>query len=180
MIETFFYDFLQRAVGVTQVRTRNTILDFIPTMSDLLALSEDEISSFVSTVHSSNTARGNHKVLITPNMTVSLQALLFELKDRSVCGALPTQAVLDAIQPANVAALRRARGLALEHKKRRKQNSAVAAMTIPKFHGANYDEFITAFWSLASRTIGLNDLPLDYLMRDDPPGNYNQAWASIY
>ena len=173
-----FNKFLQRALGVTQVRTRNAILDFIPTMNDLLSLSEDEISSFVSTIHSSNTARGNSKILISPNVTVSLQALLFELKDRQICNALPDQAVIDAIQPADVAVLRRSRGQALEHKKRRKQNTATAAMTVPKFNGSNYDEFITAFRSLASRSIGLNDLPLDYLMRDSAPGTYNQAWAS--
>ena len=173
-----FGAFLQRAVGITQARTRTAILDFIPTMNDLLSLSEEEISSFVSTIHSSNTARGNQKVLITPNVTVSLQALLFELKDRALCDALPTQAVIDNIQPADVAVLRRARGIAIEHKKRRKQNSAAPVMTVPKFNGSNYDEFITAFRSLASRSIGLNDLPLDYLMRDDPPGNYTAGWTS--
>ena len=38
-------------------------------------------------------------------------------------------------------------------------------MTIPKFASTNYNEFMTAFKTLASRQIGTNELPLDYLMR---------------
>ena len=37
---------------------------------------------------------------------------------------------------------------------------------------------MTAFCSAVSRQIGLNDLPLDYLMRPNLTGNYNGTYAS--
>ena len=50
-------------------------------------------------------------------------------------------------------------------------------MTIPKFAGTNYSEFITAFKTLASRQIGANELLLDYLMREHECGKYNALYA---
>ena len=174
-----FDNFLQNVVGVTVPHARNAILDFIPTLSDLLALSDDEIASFVATIHASNSARANNaKVLISPQVTVSLQALLFELKDRELCGALPTLAEINMITIADLAFLRKSRNAALQHNKRRKEASASKEMTVPKFHGHNYDEFISAFKSLASRHVGVNGLPLDYLMRDNPPGDFFAVWNS--
>ena len=165
--------------GVTVPRARNAILDFVPTLNDLLSLSDDEIASFVTTIHSSNSARGNNaKILISPNVTLSLQALLFELKDRELCNALPTMQEINAITTNDLALLRKARSTAQEHNKRRKEANASKDMTVPKFHGHNYDEFISAFKSLASRHNGVNGLPLDYLMRNGPPADYFAVWSS--
>ena len=173
-----FAHFVQNVLGVTTPRVRNVIFDFVPTFNDLLSTTDDEIAAFVSTTHSSNSARGNtQKILIPSNVSISLQAMLFELKDRELCQALPDQATLQAITPVHLTALRRARATALEHKKNRSASTS-SSMTVPSFKGSNYDEFIAAFKSLASRQIGVNDLPLDYILRDEPPGNYMGVYAS--
>ena len=173
-----FQGFVQNTLGVTTPRVRNVIFDFISTFEELLSTTDEEITNFVSTTHSSNSARANNqKILIPSNVAISLQALLFELKDRSLCNALPDAATLSAITALQLRALRRARAAAIEHKKNR-TSASTASMTVPSFKGTNYDEFIAAFKSLASRTIGVNDLPLDYLLRDDPPGNYSTRYTS--
>ena len=173
-----FNDFIQNVMGINTLRVRNVITNFVPTFSNLLTTTDDEIATFVSTTHSSNSARGNtQKILIPSNVSVSLQAMLFELKDREVCQALPDQATLQAIMPIHITALRRARASAIEHRKNQSASTS-SNMTVPAFKGTNYNEFMAAFKSLASRQIGVNDLSLDYILRDDPPGNYMGAYAS--
>ena len=173
-----FTNFITNVVGVTQARARNAITNFIPTFTVLLSTTDEEITNFISSTHSSNSARANNaKILLPSNVAISLQAMLFKLKDRDLCNALPDQATLQAINTATLAALRQTRATAIEHKKNRK-SAASNAMTVPAFKGNNYDEFIAAFRSLASRQIGVNDLPLDYVMRHDPPGNYNSPYTS--
>ena len=50
-------------------------------------------------------------------------------------------------------------------------------MDIPKLTTSNYEAFITAFQSLASRTKGASGVTLDYLMRTQN-GNYESPWVS--
>ena len=50
-------------------------------------------------------------------------------------------------------------------------------MDIPKLTTSNYEAFITAFQSLASRTKGAGGVTLDYLMRTQN-GNYESPWVS--
>ena len=51
-------------------------------------------------------------------------------------------------------------------------------MDVPKFKGLNYDEFMTSFTTLVSCQTGVNDLPLDYLMRENATGLYDAVYAS--
>lgn len=105
-------------------------------------------------------------------MIVALQAISFELCNRQKCGAWPDQAVLNAITPADINSLQRGRSAAMRHMEGKK-DSTPTTMDVPAFKGTNFDEFMTAFKTLAARQIGANELPLDYLMRPGPPGNYN-------
>ena len=178
MIQSFFANFVQNVLGVPTPWAQNTIIAFVSTFTDLLSATDEEINSFVTTTHSSNSARAaNAKILIPSNVAVLLQALLFELKDRDLCNALPDAAMLNAITPVQLGALRRSRANAIAHAKNRNTSTA-ASMTVPAFKGSNYDEFIAAFKSLASRQIGINGLPLDYIMRDGPPANYTGQFTS--
>ena len=42
----------------------------------------------------------------------------------------------------------------------------------------NYDNFHIAFSTLAARQTGMYGIPLDYLLRTEPRGNYNNAYSS--
>ena len=138
-----FRTFLQKVVMVAPPRALNAIVSFIPTLDDLLATTDKELNDFVTTTHNSNSAQTTaQKIIISPDVLISLQLLLFELKDRNKCNALPDQATIQAITRADLSQLRRVRTIALEHKRNRAANSKNTAMKIPKFQGNNYDEFI--------------------------------------
>jgi hypothetical protein len=172
-----FHDFLEDVAGVTNQHARAAITGFVNTFQDLLTTNDSEINAFVQNTHSSNSARARNKISIPPGSTIALQAILFELKDRQRCNALPTAEVLQAITAPQLTMLKQARLDALEQKKNRTENT-LPSMTVPKFNGNNYDEFMTSFKTLANRQIGLNDLPLDYLMRDHEPQPYDALYTS--
>ena len=173
-----FSDFLTNIAGLTVARHRNAMLDFIDTFVALLSTRDKELEDFVTNVHRSNSALTQRdKIYIGPAAILSIQAMLFELKDRQNCGALPPEPVLRAITRDQVVLLRQARSQAKEQRDQR-NNATLPAMTIPKFIGTNYDEFMTSFTTLASRQVGANELPLDYLMRPNDTGEYSALYAS--
>ena len=175
-----FENFLTTVLNITVPRNRNTLLQFVSTFNQLLSTTDEEIDTFVSTTHSANSGRANNaKILISPTVIIGLKSILFELKDRAMCRALPNIATLNAITIDQVNALRQDRAAAKEQIKRAKDNALTDSMKIPAFKTDNYDEFMTAFSSLVSRKYGANDIPLDYLLREnEAPGNYNNAYAS--
>ena len=152
-----FANFIGNIINVMTAWTRNAITKFIPTFTVLLSTTDEEITTFVTSTHSSNSARVvNNKILISLNVVISLQSMLFELKARELCDELPDQVTLQGITPAHVEALQRTRATAIEHKKKRKAAKSTS-MTIPTFKGSNYDEFIAALYLLVSREFGVND-----------------------
>ena len=170
-----FANFLQNVAGLTVARSRNEVLGFVDTFRSLLSTSEDELDSFVKNTHSSNTARNNNQRILIPTRTViALKALIFELKDRERCDALPAQVMLQNLNAAEIALLRARRNDALQESS---QSVSLPAMTVPKLTATNYDTFITSFRSLASRTPSSDGSTLDYLMREQT-GNYDAAWPS--
>ena len=98
-----FQNFLINVLQMNVPRHRNTLLQFVSTFNQLLATTDDEIDTFVSTMHSANSGRANNStILIPPNVTIGLKAILFELQDREMCGALPGLATLNAINAAHI------------------------------------------------------------------------------
>ena len=131
----------------------------------LLSSSEKEIDSFVKNTHAANSARANNqKILIPTGAVLALKALLFELKDCENCDALPTQAMLQAITPVEIAIMRAQRTRAVQDMAQDKDASLDTSMTIPKLTTTNYETFITAFMTSASRTKSASGTTLDYLM----------------
>ena len=176
--EEVFTNFLRDVAGLTVARHRNAMSDFVGTFAALLSTRDKEIEDFVTNTHRSNSALAQRdKLYIGPAAVLSIQAMLFELKDRQNCGALPTEPVLRAITREQVILLRQARSQAKDQRDQR-NNTTLSTMSIPKFVGTNYDEFMTAFTTLSSRQIGANQLPLDYLMRDNDRGEYGALYAS--
>ena len=172
-----FEAFLANVAGVTVDRARNEILQFITTFTALLGTSEKEIDNFVKSTHSSNSARAaNSRILIPTTAVITLKAILFELKDRQMCDALPTMAMLTAIDAEQVDQLRIQRTQSIQDEIQ-SSGTALSSMDIPKLTTSNYEAFITAFQSLASRTKGASGVTLDYLMRTQN-GNYESPWVS--
>ena len=95
-------DFLENAQQVRPTRVRDEIITFIESFEDLLSSSDDEIDAFVKEVHSGNSAKAsNVKLLIGSSVVLGLKSILFELKYRDMCDALPnatTPRGLDANQ----------------------------------------------------------------------------------
>ena len=172
-----FQTFITNVARVTVPRARNEILQFLPNFRSLLGTSEKEIDNFVKSTHSSNSARANNaRILIPTTATLALKAVLFELKDRQLCDALPTATMLAALDAEQVSQLRNQRNQYIQDQSQESDNP-LSSMDIPKLTTSNYESFITAFQSLASRTKGASGVTLDYLMRTQN-GNYETPWVS--
>lgn len=173
-----FSTFLQGSLGLTVARARNEIIDFIGTFSDLLSTSEKEIDDFVKTVHASNSARpANAKIVIKASVITGLKSLLYELKDRELCGALPDHATLAAIDADQLTLLRNQRNIGLEAEKMRR-DASLPNMEVPKLTNNNFDDFNTAFSAVVSRQTSRAGIALDYQLRDNEVGNYNAIYSS--
>ena len=84
-----FKSFLEAPFGVNLPRVRNLILEFIPNFDGLLAITDEDLDTFVKEAHSANTARTvNARILIEPTVTQGLKSVMFELKYRELCNDL--------------------------------------------------------------------------------------------
>ena len=105
---TVSVSFLENVLQVRPARVREEIITFFETFEDLLSSLDDEIDAFVKEVHNGNSARAsNAKLLIGSNVVLGLKCILFELKDRDACDALPSAAVLNALDACKVASMRK-------------------------------------------------------------------------
>ena len=103
-----FNGLIETTLGVTTAWTREALYDFVNTYSALLPVTDKDIDNFVKTTHAAA------KVFIPSNVVVVLKAILFELKDRDLCVALPNQQVLHGITLDQLRVLRGNRNKALE------------------------------------------------------------------
>ena len=174
-----FEHFVQNTLGVGQVRVRTEIYNFVNTFSALLAVTDEEIDEFVKSTHSSNSGRANNsRILIPSNVATSFKALLFELKDRAICSALPNQANLMAINQAQITLMRQNRAEAKEYQAHRDQTTH-HKMNVPELKSDNFETFELAFAAAVRRQNSMyGSVPLDYLLRDSAVGNYNAVWAT--
>ena len=93
-----FLNFLDNVLQVRPARVREEIIIFVKIFEDLLSSSDVEIDAFVKEVYASNSARASKaKLLIGSNVIIGLKSVLFELKDRQACGALPGAMLLNTL-----------------------------------------------------------------------------------
>ena len=90
------------------------------------------------------------------------------------CNALPNLQTLQALDAQQVTLMHAQRTTAIGESKR---DMSFPQMDIPKLTATNYEEFYTSFKAVTSRTIGHNDIPLDYLLHEQK-GQYSHAWAT--
>ena len=140
------------------------IITFIPTFCALMGTRDDEIDELVKNVHGTNSARtAQNRILISNGLIMALKAVKFELEDCQKCGALPNQALLQAIDVNQIAIMRSSRAEYFDQKSQ-KEKQDLPDVTIPKFDGTNYDEFITQLDEVISRTTGMYGKSIDYLL----------------
>ena len=170
-----YTNFLTNVAGVTVARARNELLTFANTFRTLLSSNEKELDRFVKDTHASNSARNNNaRILIPTQSVIALKAILFELKDRDRCDALPTLAMLQAINANTINQLRARRNQA---KQDETHSSSEFNVTVPKLTVTNYEDFVTSFESLTAQIVESCGATLNYLMRSTN-GNYEAAWTS--
>lgn len=176
--ENLFEVFLRDTLSVQSRRVRDAITDFITTFSDLLASTDEDIDTFVKETHSPNLARAvNQKMLIPTSVVTSLKSVLFELRNRDKCDALPNVAALTGIENAQLNILKNNRRTAISMENMRKSQK-LPDMIVPKLTNSNFETFNTAFSSAVSRQLSLAGVPLAYLLWDNEVGNYDGNWAT--
>ena len=90
-----FDNFLSTKCGLAVNIKRNKTVVFVNILTAPLTSSDVDIDNFVKILHAKNSAHpANRKILIAASAIVDLKALIFELEDRSRCGALPVLATL--------------------------------------------------------------------------------------
>ena len=173
-----FANFLENVLQVRPARVREEITSFIGTFEDLLSSSDDEIDAFVKEVHSGNSARGsNSKLLIGSNVVLALKSILFELKDRDACDALPNEAVLNALDTSQLSSMRKYRRQAIISQSLRKEVT-LPDMKVPRLTAQTFDDWNTSFSTVVGRQNSLAGISLNYLLRDEEIGNYNANWPT--
>ena len=146
-----FSNFLNNVLQIRPARVRDEIITFVETFEDLLSSFDDEIDAFVKEVHASNSARAsNAKLLIGSNVLLGLKSILFELKDRHVCGALPSAMMISNLDAAQISSMRKLRRQALINQTLRKDVS-LTDMKVPKLTAQTFDDWNTSFITVVSR-----------------------------
>ena len=86
------------------------------------------------------TARAsNAKLLIGSSVVLGLKSVLFELKDRDACDALPIAAVLNALDANQVSSMRKFRRQAIISQSSRKEVT-LPDMKVPKLRAQTFDD----------------------------------------
>ena len=115
---------------------------------------EAQIDEFLKNTHSSNSARvANANILIPSGAIIRLKSIQFELEDRIKCNALPNDVKLAAINNQYMEIFCQQRSQTLEEEVQRQQVS-LPDITVPKFDGRNYNDFIAQFNEVVNRTYG--------------------------
>ena len=87
---------------------------------ELLAINDGDIDTFVKDIHSANNSRASaQRILISNNVTQGLSAMLFELKDRELCNALPYEVAICGINADQIIIMRKKIAEAKEYLNRR-------------------------------------------------------------
>ena len=167
-----FANFLENVLQVRPARVRDEIITFIESVEDLLSSSEDEIDTFVKEVHSGNSARASKaKLLIGSSVVLGLKSILFELKDRDMCDALPNATVLRGLDTNQLSSMIKFRRRALIDQSLRKDIS-LPDIKVPKLTAQTFDVWNTSFTSVVGRQHSHTGISLNYLLRDEEVGNY--------
>ena len=108
---------------------------------------------------------------------MGLKIILFQLKYRQLCDALPDTTIINAIYAGQLNIMRRLRRSALDDMASKK-NVNLPDIKVPKLNNTNFEYWNNAFSSVVGRKYSLADVTIDCLLRDKDIGDYNFAWSS--
>ena len=86
------------------------------------------------------------KILIGSSTVLGLKSILFELKDRDMCDALPNKTILRGLEVSQLPSVRKLRRRALINQSLRKEIS-LPDMKVPKLTAQTFDDWNTSFTS---------------------------------
>ena len=90
---------------------------------------------------------------------------------------LPDLAALQGMDAANINLMRIQRTKSVQNKASFAALSKLPEIIVPKLTAMKYEIFNTVFTAVVARTIGMNAIPLDYVIRETI-GNYGNAWPT--
>lgn len=172
-----FATFVIGALGVNAQRAQQELVSYISTFRQLMEISEGEINEFIKQVHSGNSGRAAaQRIIYNPSIAANLKALSFTLKDRSRCNALYDANGLALIDQATLTLMKTYRSQAIQDLKN-DESINLPKITVPKFTTENYDDFMSKFLTVVSRTKGVHGVSIDYIIRD-ADGNFDDMHAT--
>ena len=102
-----------------------------------MMVTDEDIDNFITITHQANSGRtAAAKALIPTNVVVTLKAILFELRDRQMCSALPDEQVLQGINIQQLSVMRNKRNKTMEMVEIRK-NQSYPEMVVPTLNSTN-------------------------------------------
>ena len=145
---TVFTHFLQNLAGVTIARNRTEIQSFIPDFATLLTISDNEIDDFIKANNAANSSRTPAaRIILTSTTGAALKTILFELKDRALCGVETDGQQLRSINATQMVAWRGERTKFLQEQKEMK-NRKLPDMKVPTLKPDNFEDFNRSFVTL--------------------------------
>ena len=136
--QTIFTHFLQNLAGVNIARNRAEIQTYIPDFATLLTISDDEIDEFIKANNAANSSRTPAaRIILTSYTGAALKTILFELKDREICGISTDASQLRNINATQMVAWRGERTKFLQEQKELK-NRKLPDMKVPTLKPDNF------------------------------------------
>ena len=159
-------------IGFGNVDQRNEIINQgIQTLEDLADLSGDELKAVYAENKSSNRRRVIANQVSLPVLSCTkLEAVRYELALRTMCNSPMNAAQVQALDNAE------ARKLMRQKKQREKgleRSADLPNPEIPKLTRTNWRACRDAFLELLSRKVGANGISLNYVIRHNMVGNYD-------
>ena len=174
-----FENFVLTKCGLTVNRSRNETVGLINSFNALLAPSDAEIGDFLKTTHTMNSDRPeNGKILIPASVIFALKTLIFELEDRSCCGALTVLVTLQALDEVQLNYMRVNQKKSVTDEANFYALRNLPEVTVQKLTTDNDEIFTTAFCYVVGKNIGMNNIFIYYVMRG-VTGNYDYLWINL-
>ena len=127
---------------------------------------------FINEVHNGNSVKASHaKLLIGSNVVLGLKSVLFELKDRDACDALPNATVLNVLDAGQVSFKRKFRRQVIISQSLQK-DVTLPDMQVPKLTVQTFDDWNTSFTSVIESQNSLAGISVDSLLRENEVGNH--------
>ena len=166
-------------IGLTTDRQRTAIIDNgFQNLEDLMSLDKDDLKNLWSSISDLNRNLAAADVIRISNIIKKrIESLRLELIMRENCNSQYNAIDLPAIDRDETNSLVTKHSDWKELKESRK-GTELPDINVPKLKSDNWKEWKDSFSELLLRTIGKNEIPLIYIIRETAIGNYNAVYNS--